>query len=1071
MDVQSTAGAADLPTTPEKFEFDAFLSYSTRGNYLLCRRVEAFLEGFHQRVAAGGPALRPLHLCRDGSDFRQWLIGTEGVAPDPVWLRIESALRRCRTLLVVCSPESAKSPWVDREVAWMIRHRGVAHVWLLVAAGADPAAQPEGLMPPSAIAAGLHTGQIWYDLRAWRGLQGDRVRNAEDELVRLAVDLLDLPADTQPGLAAVWQREELRRAKRLALLASAAALAVVVGAGVSGWQFTEARRQALQAQAASQVRVADATLGASPLLSALVAREWPSSHAPADALAVGWRLLGSELPQARLRGHQQAVVAAGWAPGDHVWAVDSASSVSLTPASGHGDATWLRATAPAKVAAAVASADGQWLWVAQSRGTVSQFRMADGRLQGGGVVCQLPAEDVRHIWAGTGTRWILLAGYKAQVYGCDLDHPGAPAQTLPVSGAVLQAGFEAVAGAWQVVTDEGRLWQLQLRGGSPHLVPLAMPEGQGQLQPAVATAAALVPGRFIAISTAEGTWLGQRQGGGWTLRRIGNVGAATALAFAADGERLALAEETTGQVLLLRSQDGERLAQLDHASQVFMDPVSAETLADRPSRPGRLNVTALSWSPDGKQLATLQEGQGIRLWAVGAGDSAAPRRLRGHAGAAQLVWSAKAEAVLSAGDDGDLWLWPRQGPLQHAQAVLQHRLYAAALSPRHRLLALVNGKEQLLLMNADRLDQPPTVLDPPAPCAYADPVQAERHLDAALAFDAQGRLWWLRRDGGLSLVPGLSAGAGAAALQAGTHWCTHAVRARLVPGLPGAVLVDELKRLVVANEAGTRVVGDTSSLQKVTAIGASEGGRWMAAGTQGGDVLRWDLAVRPATAPVVLQARSGTINCLALDEATGGVLSTLSDGHATWQPASGPVLRWHGDGGQLRSCALAAGVGYAAADSGRLWRLDVRSGGRPQAFESQNGVAHIGPLMQLLPLPGEDLLLTGGGVDGQASLWSLSRRRRLATAFMAGTVVALLPDAGRRRVIAVGEGGRVAAWSMDLQALQDQLQAATNANLTPAERADMLGEPANAAYMNYSARERQQQRQPLPREWQFKLPF
>ena len=41
------------------YEFDGFLSYATRGNYVLCRRVEAFLESFHKRVASGGRVLRP----------------------------------------------------------------------------------------------------------------------------------------------------------------------------------------------------------------------------------------------------------------------------------------------------------------------------------------------------------------------------------------------------------------------------------------------------------------------------------------------------------------------------------------------------------------------------------------------------------------------------------------------------------------------------------------------------------------------------------------------------------------------------------------------------------------------------------------------------------------------------------------------------------------------------------------------------------------------------------------------------------------------------------------------------
>ena len=645
-------------------------------------------------------------------------------------------------------------------------------------------------------------------------------------------------------------------------LAAAAALAVTVGAGVAGWQFIEARRQALQAQAASQVRVAEAALSRSPLLAALVAQEWQAEHVSADALALGWRLLGSEIPQARLRGHQQALVAAGWMPGGRVWAVDSSGAVSLSRADGQGDAMWLRPVAPVKVVAAQASADGQWLWLADSGGAVRQVRQVDGTLHDGGVVCKLPADDVRHLWAASGTRWLLLAGYQSRVYGCDLDYPGGAAQSLSVGGRVLQAGFDVTAGAWQLVTDEGQLWQLLLQDSSLRPVRLPLRSQQVQGLPMAVTGAALVPGRFIALGASEGAWLGRWDNDVWVLQRIDQVRGVSALAFTIDGNRLAVAEEDIGQVRLIRTEDGETLAQLDHESQVFMDPTSAELKADRPSRPDRLKVMALSWSPDGQQLATLQEGQGIRLWPAAGGTSAAPRRLRGHAGAEQLVWSAQGDALLSAGDDGDVWMWPRHGPLQQAQVILPSRLYAAALEPKARVLALVNGDEQLLLLHADQLGRPPTLLPTPERCADVD--QPERRLDPALAFDAQGRLWWLRRDGGLSVMSGISATAGSAILSI-RHWCTGAMLARLVPEMPGAVLVNDRHSLVWVDEVGSRAVGDTSAMQQVSAIAASVGGRWVAVGTQSGQVVRWDLTARPTTAPEKMQLHTSAVSCLALE--------------------------------------------------------------------------------------------------------------------------------------------------------------------------------------------------------------
>ena len=246
----------------------------------------------------------------------------------------------------------------------MLQNRGADHVWLIMAAGEDPAGKPEGVVPKAAIEAGLHKRQIWYDLRQWRGVRDERVRQAEDELVRLAVDLLGLPAEEAQGLASVWQREEAGRTRRLAGIVTTAALAVVAGAAVAAWQFGQARTRALQAQDASQVRVAEASLDRSPLQGVLVASEWQARHVSADALAIGWRLLGSEVPEARLRGLVNRVVDAGWTPDGRVWAVDAMGTVSLGESAALGSAEMVARAEPAKVAAVQGAADGSALWIA-----------------------------------------------------------------------------------------------------------------------------------------------------------------------------------------------------------------------------------------------------------------------------------------------------------------------------------------------------------------------------------------------------------------------------------------------------------------------------------------------------------------------------------------------------------------------------------------------------------------------------------------------------------------------------------------------------------------------------------
>jgi hypothetical protein len=409
-----TSEAAATPSSGA-LPFDAFLSYATRGNYLLCRRVEAFLEGFHRQVPSAEAPLRALHICRDGSDFRQWLTGRLTGDAEPVWQRIEHALQRSQRLIVFCSPDAATSPWVNREVEWMLRERGEDSVWLAMTAGDDPAGRPEGLVPPAAISAGLHVRQIWYDLRQWRDVRGDRVRNAEDEMVRMALDLLDLASDQRPGLAALWQREEARRSRRQATLLAAAAGAIAVGASVAGWQFLAARDRALQAQASSLVRVAEAALSRSPLIASLVAGEWQPKHVPSDALETGWRVIGSEVPEARIRWHAQALIGAGWTPQGRLWAVDLGGSVSLSTGDGRGDLGVLRSEKPTEVAAVAASSNGEVLWIAHRQGLVKRVGIAGNAPVDAGVACRLPLEDVRYLWASQASGSMLVSGYKNQV--------------------------------------------------------------------------------------------------------------------------------------------------------------------------------------------------------------------------------------------------------------------------------------------------------------------------------------------------------------------------------------------------------------------------------------------------------------------------------------------------------------------------------------------------------------------------------------------------------------------------------------------------------------------------------
>lgn len=229
------------PTTETEpdYSFHAFISYPWKTDYRAARQLEAFLESFHQSVPTAPAEVKPLLICRDGSDFTSQRRNPDaapegeggGEDDDPVWKIIEDHLRHSRYLVVLCSPGAVKSYYVTREIRWFLKHRGARWILPVVTAGPDPQALPAAVFPPDLLAAGRHQSAIWYDLRGdgarWRT---SGMRDADDERVRLAGDLLEWDGRAHGPLHPVWERERLRKRSRVALgLAVAAALFLVLG--------------------------------------------------------------------------------------------------------------------------------------------------------------------------------------------------------------------------------------------------------------------------------------------------------------------------------------------------------------------------------------------------------------------------------------------------------------------------------------------------------------------------------------------------------------------------------------------------------------------------------------------------------------------------------------------------------------------------------------------------------------------------------------------------------------------------------------------------------------------------
>jgi WD40 repeat protein len=225
----STQQANTSDTTAPPFTYNAFLSYRSETDYKRARKIEGDLESFHKRVGSKTVDIPPLQICRDGSDFTlsRPQGSVAGARPDNVetgidliWSIIQSELSKSEYLIVLCSPGSINSPYVAKEIQWFIENRGKEWIIPVVTEAADPKNRPEECFPKDLMTSRLHESLIWYDLRGReRSQRKGGVKDHEDELVRLASDLLNWNSTSHGPLAALWQRERSRQRRRQAFLA------------------------------------------------------------------------------------------------------------------------------------------------------------------------------------------------------------------------------------------------------------------------------------------------------------------------------------------------------------------------------------------------------------------------------------------------------------------------------------------------------------------------------------------------------------------------------------------------------------------------------------------------------------------------------------------------------------------------------------------------------------------------------------------------------------------------------------------------------------------------------------
>lgn len=248
---QAPASADANGLDPAGRRYRVFISYShsdTRWANWLLRRLEGYRVSarFHGRMAPIGVVERRIApVFRD----RDELPTTSALGET-----IRAALRQSATLVVICSPRSAKSRWVQEEIVAFKRLHGERRVFAFIVDGEPKIAGAENDCFSPALrtevgADGELSGPPAEVVAADARPHGDGPRVA---FMRLVAGLLGV------GFDQLRQRELQRRNRRLTLIAAASVVGMVLtlGLAIVAWRARaeadlardDARRRQLQAE-------------------------------------------------------------------------------------------------------------------------------------------------------------------------------------------------------------------------------------------------------------------------------------------------------------------------------------------------------------------------------------------------------------------------------------------------------------------------------------------------------------------------------------------------------------------------------------------------------------------------------------------------------------------------------------------------------------------------------------------------------------------------------------------------------------------------------------------------------
>jgi tetratricopeptide (TPR) repeat protein len=234
------------------FRYKAFISYAWAdaawGNWLHkaleTYRTPKALIGKETAIGPVPARLVPLFKDRE-----------EQAAGADISAALDAALSQSEFLIVICSPQSARSQWVSHEIAWFKTYRNPSHILAVIVEGEPGSATQDcfspalthKVLPDLTVTDEIETAPLAADARD----SGDGKRRAK---LKLAAALLGV------GLDEIVRRDERRRLARMQAVvgASLALAAVMSGLTVLAVQArNEAEAQRGQAEGLVEFMIGD----------------------------------------------------------------------------------------------------------------------------------------------------------------------------------------------------------------------------------------------------------------------------------------------------------------------------------------------------------------------------------------------------------------------------------------------------------------------------------------------------------------------------------------------------------------------------------------------------------------------------------------------------------------------------------------------------------------------------------------------------------------------------------------------------------------------------------------------